>query len=91
MLEVCLFYCSCFICSSTLVHADLKTLHVVKHILNEDECRSIGQAKNWWDDELAIAIVVKPPNVVQKALGVLKRDILYRLTAKRVNSKLCST
>ena len=52
-------------CCLLLVCAVLKTLHTVKHILNEEECRSVGKARNWWDDELAVVIAVNPPGVVQ--------------------------
>ncbi len=68
----------------------LKTLHAVKHILNEEECRSVGKARDWWRDELAVVIVVK--GAVQETLGVLeeyKEDLWYDITAKRIKSKLC--
>ena len=58
-------------CSLLLVCAVIKTLHSVKHILNEEECRSVGKASSWWD-ELAVVIVVKPPGAVQETLGVLE-------------------
>ena len=51
----------------------LKTLHFVKHILNEEECRSVGKAGVWWDDELAVVIALKPPGSIQESLGVLKQ------------------
>ena len=69
----------------------LKYLHTVKHILNEEECRSVGEAREWWN-ELAVVIVVKPPGAVQKTLGVLeeyKRDLWYNITAQGIKSKLC--
>ena len=71
--------------------AVLKTLHSVKHILNEEECRSVGKAGVWWD-ELAGVIATKPPGAVQETLGVLeeyKRKYWYDFTAKRIKSKLC--
>ena len=71
--------------------AVLKTLHTVKHILNEEECRSVGKAGNCWDDELAVVIATKPPGAVQETLGVLeeyKRDWWYDITAVGVKSKL---
>ena len=70
--------------------AVLKTLHCVKHILNEEECRSVGKVEDWWDDELAVVIVVK--GAVHETLGVLeeyKEDWWYDITAKRIKSKLC--
>ena len=70
--------------------AGLKTLHTIKHILSEEECRSVGKAGVWWD-ELAITVAVKPPSVVQETLDVLKGGVLYSFTAKRIKSKLCST
>ena len=59
-------------CSLLLVCAVLKTLHSVKSILNEEECRSVGEAGVWWYDELAVILATKPPDVVQEALGVLE-------------------
>ena len=79
-------------CCLLLVCAVLKTLHSVKHILNEEECRSVGKARDWWDDELAVVIAVKPPGAVQETLGVLeeyKRMYCYDRAAERIKSKLC--
>ena len=75
-------------CRLLLVCAVLKTLHYVKHILNEEECRSVGKAMNWWNDELAVVIAVKPPGVVQETLGVLE-ELWYDRAAKGIKSKLC--
>ena len=79
-------------CCLFLACAVLKTLHSVKHILNEEECRSVGKAVIWWDDELAVVIAVKPPDAVQETLGVLeerKEDWQYGRAAKGIKSKLC--
>ena len=76
-------------CSLLLVCAVLKTLHSVKHILNEEDYRSVGKARGW-RDELAVVIVVK--GAVQETLGVLeeyKEDWWYDTTAARIKSKLC--
>ena len=70
--------------------AVLKTLHTVKHILNEEECRSVGKAGDWWRHELAVVIAVK--GAVQETLGVLeefKGGLWYDTTAKGIKSKLC--
>ena len=78
-------------CSLLLVCAVLKTLHSVKHILNEEECRIVGKAGVWWDDELVIVIATKPPGAVQESLGVLeesKEDWWYDRTAEKIKSKL---
>ena len=78
-------------CCLLLVCAVLKTLHTVKHILNEEECRSVGKARGW-RDELAVVIAVKPPGTVQESLGVLeeyKADWWCDITAKGIKSKLC--
>ena len=97
MLEVCLFCCSCIVCALLLVCAGLETLHLIKHIINEEECRSVGKAGDWWDDELAMTIAVKAPSVVQETLDVLKGDLAakgdtsYGYIAKQIKSKLCST
>ena len=79
-------------CCLLLVCAVLRTLHTVKHILNEEECRSVGEAREWWDDELPVVIAVKPPGVVQETLGVLeeyKGNWRYDRAAKEIKSKLC--
>ena len=84
-----------------LVCAVLNTLHSVKHIINEEECRSIGEAVvcycseldgDCWEDEFAVVIATKPPGAVQETLGVLERykgATWYDITAKRIKSKLC--
>ena len=64
---------------------------MAKYILNEEECRSVGEAGLWWKEELVIAIAVKPPSVVQKTLGVLKGDTHYGYAAKGIKSKLCGS
>ena len=79
-------------CYLLLLCAVLKTLHSVKHILNEEECRSVGKAGGWWQHELAVVIVVKSPRVVQETLGVLedyKGDWWYDTTAEGIRSKHC--
>ena len=79
-------------CCLFLVYAVLKTLHTVKHILNEEECRSVGKAGDWWQHELAVVIAVKPPDTVQESLGVLEKfkgGLWYDTTAKGIKSKLC--
>ena len=78
-------------CSLLLVCAVLKTLHSVKHILNEEECRSVGKAMDWWAAELAVVIVVKPPGALQESLGALKEykgDWWFDRTAKKIGSKI---
>ena len=78
--------------SLLLVCAVLKTLHSVKCILNEEECRSVGKASYWWRDELAVVVIVKPPGVVQESLGELeeyKGDWWYDITAEGIKRKLC--
>ena len=78
-------------CCLLLVCAVLKTLHSVKHILNEEECRSVGKTGNWWH-ELPVVIAVKPPGTVQESLGVLeeyKEEWWYDITAGGIKSKLC--
>lgn len=90
VLEVCLFCCNCVFFSLLLVCAVLKTIHSVKHILSEEECRSVGNGRFWWVD-LATVIVVKAPSMVQETLNVLKEykgDIWYGLTTERIKSKL---
>ena len=76
-------------CCLLLVCAVLRILHSNKHILNEEECRSVGKAGIWWQDELAVVIVVK--GAVQETLGVLeecKEDWWYDRAAKGIKSKL---
>ena len=72
-----------------LVCAVLRILHSNKHILNEEECKSVGKARFYWDDELAVVIVVK--GAVQETLGVLeqyKRKWWYDRAAEGIKSKL---
>ena len=91
MLEVYLFWCSCIVCSLLLVCAVLKTLHSVKNILNKEECRSVGEAGVWCDDELAVVLATKPPGVVQESLSVLeeyKGQWWCGTAAQRIKSKL---
>ena len=79
-------------CCLLLVCAVLRNLHSFKNILNEEECRSVGKAGQWWDDELAVVIATKPPGAVQETLGVLeerKEDWRYGRAAKGIKSKLC--
>ena len=79
-------------CCLLLVCAVLKTLHTVKHILNEEECRSVGKVGHWWWNELAAVIATKPPGAVLESLGVLeeyKRGLWYGTAAKGIKSKLC--
>ena len=76
-------------CSLLLVCAVLKTLHSVKSILDEEECRSVGEAVLWWRDELAVVLATKPPDVVQESLGVLKgykKQWSYSIAAERIQS-----
>ena len=75
-------------CCLFLVCAVLKTLHTVKHILNEEECRSVGKARDWWDVELVVVIATKPPGAVQETLGVLE-ECQEEYCAKGIKSKLC--
>ena len=68
--------------------AVLKTLHTVKHILNEEECRSVGKAGVWWRDKLAVVIALKPPGAVQEILGVLEK-CQEEYCAMGIKRKLC--
>ena len=77
-------------CFLLLVCAGLRTPHLGKHILNEEECRSVRETKFWYD-KLAIAIAVKPFSVVQETLDVLGEDVSCYLTAKPIENKLCTT
>ena len=89
MLVVYLLWCSCIVCSLLLVCAVLKTLHSVKSILNEEECRSVGEARFQWCDELSVILATKPPDVVQESLGVLegyKKQWWYSTAAQRIQS-----
>ena len=81
-------------CSLLLVCAVLKTLHSMKSILNEEECRGVGEAGISWDDELAVILATKPPSVLQESLSVLEEyngQWWCGIAAKRIKSKLCST
>ena len=76
-------------CCLLLVCAVLKTLHSVKHILNEEECRRVGNSRDRWN-ELAFVIATKPPGAVQESLGVLeeyKGRIWYGRAAEGIKGK----
>ena len=78
-------------CCLLLVCAVLNTLYSVKHILNEEECRSVGKTADWWN-ELVVVIAVKPTGSIQEILGVLeeyKRKYWYDGAAEGIKSKLC--
>ena len=77
-------------CYLLLLCAVLKTLHSMKGILNEEECRSVGEATVWCRDELAVAVATKPPDVVQETLVMLeeyKGQWWCGATAKKIKSK----
>ena len=89
VLVVYLFWCSCIVCSLLLMCAVLKTLHLEKSILNEEECRRAGEAGFWWRDELAVVLATKPSGVLQGALGVLeeyKKQWWYSIAAEIIQS-----
>ena len=92
MLVVYLFWCSCIVCSLLLVCAVLKTLHFVKCILNEEECRSVGKSRVQWRDELSVVLAVKEAGVLLETMKVLeeyKKQTWYGITAEKITSKLC--
>ena len=73
-----------------LVCAVLKTLHVEKDFITEEECRRVSEAEGWWDDELAHTIAVKPPGVVKLVIDVLeeyKKEVWYSRTANRIKGE----
>lgn len=53
------------------VIAVLKALHLEKMILTEEECRGVGEDGKVWNEELALAVALKPPDVMQNTLNVL--------------------
>ena len=70
-----------------LVCAVLKTLHVEKDYITEEECRRVGESEGLWFDELACTIAVKPPDVVKLVIDVLeeyKEEMWYSLTANMI-------
>ena len=73
-----------------LVCAVLKTLHVKKDIITEEECRRVVEAEFWWFDELACIIAVKPPDVVKLVIDVLeeyKEEWWYSRTANMIKGE----
>ena len=67
----------------------LKTLHLDKHILNDEECRRVRKSGDMWN-ELAAIIAMKPHRVVQDALDVLeeyKGKFWAVLLVKRISAK----
>ena len=74
----------------TGVCAVLKTLHVEKDFITEEECRRVSGAGDQWDDELARTIAVKPPGVVKLvmiALEEYKEEVWYIWTANRLKGE----
>ena len=70
-----------------LVCAVLKTLHLEKDFITEEECRRVGGTEFWWDDELVRTIALKPPGVVKLVIDVLeeyKKEMWYRWTLDRI-------
>ena len=70
--------------------AVLKTLHVEKDFITEEECRKNGEAGYFWFYELACTIAVKPPDVVELVMDVLeeyKNGEWYSLTANRIKGE----
>ena len=73
-----------------LVCAVLKTLHVEKGFITEEECRRVVEAGDWWCKELVRTIAVKPPDVVKLVTDVLeeyKKEGWYRWTASKIKSE----
>ena len=73
-----------------LVCAVLKTLHVEKDFITEEECRRVSEAEGWWFDELARTIAVKPPDVVKLVIDVLeecKEEVWCSWTADRIKGE----
>ena len=77
-------------CPVLLVCAVLKTLHVEKDLITEEECRRVSEAEYRWFDELACTIAVKPPDVVKLVMDVLeeyKKELWYSWTADRIKGE----
>ena len=73
-----------------LVCAVLKTLHVEKDFVTEEECRRVVEAGYGWYDKLARTIAVKPPDVVKLVIDVLeeyKEEWWYSKTADRIKGE----
>ena len=70
-----------------LVCAVLKTLHVKKDLITEEECRRVEETEYWWFEELVRTIAVKPPGVMKLVMNVLeeyKKEWWYSKTADRI-------
>ena len=73
-----------------LVCAVLKTLHLEKDFISEEECRRVVEAGECWFDELTHTIAVKPPGVVKLVIDVLEQYeevVWYSRTANRIKSE----
>ena len=73
-----------------LVCAVLKTLHVEKDFITEEECGRVGEAGYGWFNELVRTIAVKPPGVVNLVMDVLdeyKKELWYWFTADPIKSE----
>ena len=73
-----------------LVCAVLKTLHVEKDFITEEECRRVSEAEYRWFEELVRTIAVKPPGVVKLVIDVLeeyKEERWYSWAADRIKGE----
>ena len=74
-----------------LVCAVLKTLHVEKGFITEEECRRVVETvpKYCWLEELARTIAVKPPGVVKLVMDVLEeyKERWYSWTADMIKGE----
>ena len=77
-------------CPVLLVCAVLKTLHLEKGFITEEECSRVSEAGHRWFDELARTIALKPPGVVKLVTDVLeeyKKEEWYSWTANRIKGE----
>ena len=73
-----------------LVCAVLKTLHVEKDFITEEECRRVSRARDVWLYEIAFTIALKPPGVVKWVMDVLEEyegEKWYSWTVNRVKGE----
>ena len=73
-----------------LVCAVLKTLHLEKGFITEEECRRVSRARGVWLYELAFTIALKPPGVVKWVMNALEEyegEKWYGWTVKRIKGE----
>ena len=73
----------------------LKALYLDKTILTEEEYRRVVEDGRMWNEELALAVVLKTPEEIQNTLDALKEysngDQWYHIATQSIKGLHCCT